>query len=294
MSADFDTKEPAFNVVHKVSENVWTYLIKFAFYGLFPLHNRTVVIRIPPRAASIDGESKTEPPKGSLVLINPSNPDQSIIKQLKKLELDTNSDVEYLVSPCDWHYMFIGHYMKDFPKAKAYIPPGRIPLQKPKYEYTLIDMSNPLPQLAPDLQLLPFWGLSDNPGREPFYLPRMEFVFFHPESKMITSGDCMYYFGTRNITNVLAGMGKKQLRFHYQNWKVVADAELCLQTTKRMLEWDFDRYICIHGGLGNMQVSGAKADVAKFVDMFSRPPKGFRPGKKKPEEQAKAEGKNPE
>jgi len=292
MSDTFNIKEPAFNVIHKVTENVWTFLIKFNFFGVLPLHNRTIIIRIPPRpAADAGGEEKTEnKPKGTLVLINPSNPDKSVIDQLKKLESDTDSEVLYLLSPCDWHYMFIGHYLPHFPKAKGYVPPGRIPLQKPKYEYTLINMDDPLPQLAPDLHVLSFKGMSDKPSRKPCH-PRREFVFFHPASKIITSGDCMYYFAKRGITQVLAGEPKGVIGFHYKGWAVVSNADECLASVKKMLEWDFDRYICVHGELGNMLESGAKAHVQKFVDYFSHPPKSYKPaveiGDKKPEEQKK-------
>jgi len=235
-----------------------------------------VVFRIPSVATSDD--EKTD--RGTLILINPSNPDKSVIEQLKKLETDTNSEVRYLVSPCDWHYMFIGHYLPHFPKAKAYVPPGRIPLQKPKYEYTLINMDDPFPQFAPHLHVLSFRGLSDKPSRVPYNI-RQELVFFHPSSKMITAGDCLYFNTEHNITTVLARERKAVLSFHYKNWKVVANAEQCLETIKEILEWDFDRYISVHGGLGNMQVKGAKADLTKLIDVFSKPPRSYKAGQPK-------------
>jgi len=263
--SDFDAKEKEFNVLHKVSENVWTYLVKFSFLGLLPLHNRTIVYRLPP-----SDESK----KGVLVLVNPSNPaDPRVFEGLKKLEADTNSTVEYLCSPCDWHWMFMGHYLKDFPNARCYIPPGRIELQKPKFPYTLIDMSNPLPELAPHLRVLSVNGMSDKPSRKPPQ-PRREFVFFHPASKSITSGDSFYYFASRTITNILAGHAANSLSFHYKGWKVVSDRDQCCESVKKILEWDFDRYICIHGALGNMLTSGAKEHMNKVFAWLDQRPRG--------------------
>ena len=40
----------------------------------------------------------------------------------------------------------------------------------------------------------------------------------------------------------------------------------------RILEWDFDRYIAIHGDPGNMQAQGSKADVENILAWARTPP----------------------
>jgi len=228
------------------------------------------MFRLPPLES---GEEKKD--KGVLVLVNPSNPTQAVIDSIKKIENETNSEVRYLVSPCDWHYLFIGHYLPHFPNAKAYVPPGRIPAQKPKYEFTLIDMQNPLPELSPGLKVLSWQGMSDNPSAKPV-VPRGDFVFFHAASKTVTAGDCLYYLNSRSFTSVLAGQVTDRVSFNYKGWKAVYDAEKCVQTVKTIMGWDFDRFIPLHGNPGNLCPQGAKEHIGKLLPWFRDPPKRFK------------------
>jgi len=223
----------------------------------------------------IPRKGEEEKSKGILVIINPCNPSQNVIDGIKKVEKETNSEVEYLLSPCDWHYLFIGHYLPHFAKAKAYIPPGRIQLQNPKFAYTLVDMDNPLPELAPHIQIVTWRGMSDNPDANPV-VPRGDFVYFHPESKLMTSGDCLGYFKERGFVQVLGGQASGQIIFNYKGYKHIHDADLCIETVKRILNWDFDRYVYIHGPLGNFLEKGAKESLAKLLTFFEKPPKGYK------------------
>jgi hypothetical protein len=236
--------------------------------GTIPLHNRSVVVRIPPRKAGEDG---------TLVVINPAELRPEVESALRRLEEETRSTIRYLVSPGDWHYLFIGQYVKAFPAAKAYVPPGRIPSKAPDFPYTLIDVDaaeqNPFPELLPHLVCLSFGGLLDFTDPEG-KLPRHELVFFHPGSRAITSGDVLYYVGKDELHPQAKAMGQRArvVDFHFFKWKMVRDAGAVQRSFERILTWDFDRYISIHGEPGNMLDHGAKAQVADLLAWSKAPP----------------------
>jgi hypothetical protein len=269
MNSEFNRHEPGFNVLHKVSENVYTFLTPFLFSGVAPINNRSVVAHIPA------GEGQA---RGTLVIINPAQLTPEIERDLLRLSEETSSVVRYLISPGDWHYLFIGQHLKAFPEARAYVPPGRIPSKKPNFEYTLIDVDadNPFPELSPHLVAFNFKGLLDfaDPAGK---LSRYELVFLLPAVRAITSGDVFYYNGGEELHPMQKSLGQvlHTLDFHFAKWRMVKNAEALERSLGRILEWDFDRYISIHGQPGNMLEQGAKAHVEKVLSWAKAPPPDF-------------------
>ena len=99
--------------------------------GAHPINNRSVVVHVPSGGAG----------KGTLAVINPTEPQPAAIERLRRLEEETSAVVRYLISPGDWHHLFIGSYLQAFPEARAFVPPGRIPSKNPNYPFTLIDVT---------------------------------------------------------------------------------------------------------------------------------------------------------
>jgi hypothetical protein len=259
MSEPFDRHEPGFNVLHRISEYLYSFVTEFKFLDKVPIQNRSIVAHVP------RGNGRS----GALAIINPAELQPSIEQALRLLEVETGAAVEYLISPGDWHYLFIGQHTKAFPRAKAYVAPGRIPSKNPDFEYTLIDteVDNPFPELAPFIVASNFKGLRDftDPAVE---RARYELVFFFPDARAITSGDVLYYNGVGELSATQKAIGQlaRRVDFHHMKRKLILNPALITDSLERILEWDFDRYISIHGDPGNMLDSGAKAHVAELAD----------------------------
>jgi len=267
MQPTFNRHEPDFDVLHRVSEGLFTFVTRFQF-GEIPLHNRSLIVHVP--TASSDG-------RGSLVIINPAELSASIRAAIEELEQQSNAVVRYLISPGDWHHLFIEQHARAFPHARAHVPPGRIPAQSPAYEYATIDVlaDNPFPELAPHLQISIFRGLVDflDPAR-PRKRPRYELVFHHPASRTITSGDVLYYSGADALTpeESARGLHLRTLGFHFLKWQLIGDPQAVARSLERILQWDFAHYISIHGGPGNMLEREAKAHIESLLTWAKAPP----------------------
>jgi hypothetical protein len=264
--SDFDRHEPGFDVLYRVSEGLYTFTTEFLFQDLHPLQNRSIVIHAPPQSS---GE------RGTLAIINPAELRPVVVQQLQQLETELSAVVRYLISPGDWHYLFIGQHLAAFPEATAYVPPGRIPSKHPGFPYTLIDVTapNPFPELAPHVVTLTFEGLLEFTMPDAA-LPRHELVFYFPQARAISSGDVLYYLGVGELSERQKALGLRSniVDFHFAKWRMVRDPAAVQRSLSRILAWDFDRYISIHGGPGNMLEAGAKEHVEKLLAWASAPP----------------------
>jgi hypothetical protein len=184
MTRPFHSAEAEFGRLHQLSDHLYSYLTHFMFNGTVPLHNRSVVVHLP-AGANI---------AAALVITNPAELNPSLTADLKALEQRSGAQVRYLISPSDWHFLFIGTYLSEFPSATAYIPPGRIPAKHPDYPFTLIDVSidNPFPELSPHLELFNFRDMLDVEDATRTK-PRHELAFYHPESQAFTAADIFQY-----------------------------------------------------------------------------------------------------
>src|ERR1043166_3336811 len=119
MAEPLDSNEPDFGVVHKVARGVYTLPTRFSFMGAHPINNRSIIVHVPGSG------------RGALAIINPAELLPEAEEGLRKLQDELEAPVRYLISPGDWHYLFIGPYLRVFPEARAYVPPGRIPSKAP-------------------------------------------------------------------------------------------------------------------------------------------------------------------
>lgn len=255
----FNRHEPDFDVVHEVAPGLYTFTTRFLFQGTIPLHNRSVIVHRPARIA---GE------RGTLAIINPAELRPPALDQLKQLESTLSATVRYLISPGDWHWLFIGQHLEAFPEANAYVPPGRIPSKNPDFPYRLIDVTaqNPFPELAPHVEAITIDGLRELTAPEGV-VPRHELVFYFPAAGAITSGDVFYYHHVDELHDRQKALGQKArvVDFHFAKERMVRDPATLQRSLERVLAWDFDRYVSIHGAPGNMLESGAKSHVAEIL-----------------------------
>jgi hypothetical protein len=260
-SNDFDRNEPGFDTLHRVADGLYSFLTEFKFDGKFPIHNRSYVVHVPHL--------------GSLAIINPAELSTKTAAAIHALEAELGAQVRYLISPGDWHYMFIDQHVKAFPEASAFVPPGRIPSKQPSFPFTLIpiDGSPVLPELAPTLTMHVVQGLRDVMDPEG-KRPRYELVFHLPAIRAISSGDVFYYIGREPLSQIQQMLGQRALAvaFHFHGWKMIASGEALQRSLAHILTWDFDRFLSVHGDPGNLAERGVHADVAKILAWVEQGP----------------------
>lgn len=104
-------------------------------------------------------------------------------------------------------------------------------------------------------------------------MPRYELVFYIPSARAITCGDTFYYNdGELDERQRAIGQVSRTLDFHFAKWKLVRDPAAVLRSIERILTWDFDRFIAVHGGPANMQERGAKEQMSRLLVWAKAPP----------------------
>jgi hypothetical protein len=257
MQAQFNPNESDFNCLHKIAEGLYSFVTHFYFDGKAPLQNRSIMVHRPSKSG-----------KGELLVINPAELSSSIQGELQALELSLNAKVVGLISPGDWHYMFIDDYLKHFPGSIAYVCPGRVPTKSPGFPFTLVDVDSlhSLKTWCPELEIIAVQGLRDFSSPLPDE-PRHELVFFHPSSRTIIAGDLLWYArGELEPHQRAMGMQTNVLDFHFAKWKMVRDRQLLQNSLSEIMKWDFVHFISVHGGPGNMLLNTAKDQMQAVVD----------------------------
>jgi len=190
-------------VLVKLTEGVWSWVSPFTFvYGewAIPMFNRgyPVCLFFSRTHSSLCLSTCIFffrvlvhiPSKNALAILNPSELKGDVEKHIHDVEAATGATVQYLVSPGDWHWVFIEAHLKAFPHAKAYLAPGRVPSKAPAFEYTILEYENKttvLDELAPDLIVVPFQGCintEDGDGGA-----RHEFIFYIKAAKAVANAD---------------------------------------------------------------------------------------------------------
>jgi hypothetical protein len=252
----FDRHEPGFDVVHRLAPDLYSVVTRFDFMGKVPLQNRSFIVH---RPAARPGE------RGALAIINPVELRPPVRAGLGALADELGADVRWLISPGDWHYLFIGQHLEAFPDARAFVPPGRIPDKQPGFPFTLIDVAaaNPFPELLPAVDTIVCQGLKaiDTPESTG---PRWELAFYFPSVQAFTSGDVFF-------------LKEGRLDFHFYKWRMIRDRAAFQRTLERILAWRFDGFLSIHGDPGHMMESGARADVERLLAWIQAPPPDVAP-----------------
>jgi len=197
---------------------------------------------------------------GGLFLHSPTKLDEET-----KQALDAIGEVRAVVAPSRAHHLFVGDYIKTWPGAKLYGPPGlvgdiqdfraRIGARRDlKLDAVLSD--EPASEWAGEIDQLLFKGATG----------LNEVVFFHRPSRSVIFTDLVFNvpadFKDARIFYTLVG-GRGRFGPHRLIRLSIRDRKAARESVAKILEWDFDRVIVTHG---DVLESGGKA---KFAQAFS-------------------------
>jgi len=197
---------------------------------------------------------------GGLFLHSPTRLDDET-----RQALDALGNVRAVIAPSRAHHLFIADYIKTWPAAKLYGPPGltgdvqdfrgRFGARRDlKLDSVLGD--EPHPDWAGQIEQHLFKGA-----------PALnEVVFFHPSSRSLIFTDLVFNVPADRkgapIFYALVG-AKGHFGPHRLIRLMIRDRVAARESVARILNWDFDRVIVTHG---DVLESGGRE---KFVEAFS-------------------------
>jgi Domain of unknown function (DUF4336) len=197
---------------------------------------------------------------GGLFLHSPTKLDDET-----KRALDAIGEVRAVVAPSRAHHLFVGDYIKTWPGAKLYGPPGLVgdirdfkarfgARRDLKLDAVLVD--EPQQEWAGEIDQHLFKGA----------VGLNEVVFFHRSSRSAIFTDLVFNvpadFKDARIFYTLVG-GRGQFGPHRLVRMIIRDRKAARESVAKILEWDFDRVIVTHG---DVLESGGKA---KFAAAYS-------------------------
>jgi len=256
--------EAAFNYYNKIGLNTATLLAHFNLANVFESNGRMLIVTVPRLNA--------------IVLINAVRLCPFTWKQLRDLEMELGMKVRYIISPRDWHWLFLHEYIGVFPEANIYIAPGRIQEKDPDAaQYKLIDVNNPLPELYPEIQIIPFNGIVQPPPNNTDH--RNEFYFYISDSKTLFTGDTLWYWSCQPSPTEaqLFNATRGEITFHFLGMNMVFNKRAAFHSAESILALDFTTFVSAHGVLGNIILPSAVMPPAKsfvqkaFTRLFGQP-----------------------
>jgi len=197
---------------------------------------------------------------GGLFLHSPTKLDEET-----KRALDAIGEVRAVVAPSRAHHLFVSDYIRTWPGAKLYGPPGlvgdiddlrsRVGARRDlKLDAVLGD--EPQSELAGDIDQHLFKGA-----------PALnEVVFFHRSSRTAIFTDLVFNvpadFKDAWIFYTIVG-ARGRFGPHRLIRLSIRDRKAARESVAKILEWDFDRVIVTHG---NVLESGGRA---KFAEAYA-------------------------
>jgi hypothetical protein len=197
---------------------------------------------------------------GGLFLHSPTKLDDET-----RQALDALGAVRAVIAPSRAHHLFVADYMKTWPSAKLYGPPGlvgdipdfraRIGARRDlKLDSVLGD--EPPSEWAGEIDQHLFKGATG----------LNEVVFFHRASRSAIFTDLVFNvpadFKDARVFYTIVG-GRGQFGPHRLIRLAIRDRKAARESVAKILEWDFDRVVVTHG---DVLESGGKA---KFAEGFS-------------------------
>jgi len=243
--------ENSFINVEPIFPGFWTVLTHFLFDDMYETNNRMLIVRVDTL------------PSPFLAIINGPHLCPETIRQLKALEVSEKIPIKHIISPGDWHYLFLPEYLVAFPNATIHIPPGRIQRKDPIHSknYTLIDMNEPLLFLLPTILTIPWQGLCQGPSDGTYALdPRNELVFLLPFHSTLLAGDTLFYED--------CGKPAPVIQFNPAGSAMILDREKAQITAEEIALLPFDGFVNIHGAPGTMASKGAHLLVVNALSFL--------------------------
>ncbi len=205
----------------KIADDVWSIDRRIAMRGPVSLPTRSTVIRLP---------------NGSLVLHSPVFLDDETKKQL-----DSLGQVQYIVAPNSFHYLYAGAYFEQFPSSELFVAPG-LPERCPELPpATILGAQAPEAWAGVLEQTIfgPLHGLS-------------EVAFCHTPSRTLILTDLSFY--VRSAENAVerlfwrvSGVWQRFGPSLTVRLALLRDRTVVRSFLDRVLAWDFDRIVVAHG-----------------------------------------------
>jgi hypothetical protein len=197
---------------------------------------------------------------GGLFLHSPTRLDEET-----RRALDSLGEVRAVVAPSRAHHMFVGDYIKAWPAAKLYGPPGLVGDTKdfrarggarPDLKLDAVLGDEPQSEWAGEIDQHLFKGAR--------WLN--EVVFFHRPSRTAIFTDLVFnvpadFQGARVFYTIVGARG--HFGPHLIIRLAIRDRKAARESVAKILEWDFDRVIVTHGEV--LESDGK----AKFAAAFS-------------------------
>lgn len=181
---------------------------------------------------------------GGLFLHSPTKLDDET-----KQALDSIGEVRSVVAPSRAHHLFVGDYIKEWPSAKLYGPPGLVGDIKdirarsgarPDLKLDAVLGDQPQAEWAADMEQHLFKGA-----------PWLnEVVFFHRPTRTVIFTDLVFNvpadFKDAWFFYTIVG-ARGRFGPHRLIRRAIRNRKAARESVARVLEWDFDRVIVTHG-----------------------------------------------
>lgn len=215
-------------MLRAIDKNIWVGEQPLKYLGL-NVGTRMTVIRL------VTGE---------LVVISPIQVDSITINQLNSI-----GNVNYIIAPNLYHYLFATDFKSIYPKAQFWATPGlefkrtELPIDK------ILSFDERSSLNGVDYLLFDGFKTLDTNG----YSLLNECVFFHQESHTLVLTDTAYYFDesfslTTQLAAKLIGSYKK-LRPSLLERIATGELEKVKLSVQKVLSWDFNRVVMAHGSI---------------------------------------------
>lgn len=172
---------------------------------------------------------------GSLFLHSPI----PLTKQLKG-RLEVLGPVRYVISPNQFHHLFMGDYSRAYPNVRLYASPGLVP-KRLDLRFQDVLKNSPEAEWKNDLDQTIFsasWLME-------------EVIFFHYLSRTLILTDLCFYIPQQapfilKFIGKVSGVYKKFGPAPFLKW-TTKDKNWARQSLEKILHWDFDRILIAHG-----------------------------------------------
>jgi hypothetical protein len=254
---------------------------------MFEINNRCFVFRL--HDASAGGPV--------LVVINAVDPAVGI-PEVRRIEHETGLAVRYIVSPGGGHHLMMLPWHEQFPQAQVLLGPVRVPrtrngqklLKLPRVR--TMDLENPLPQFAGQLDAVLFHGLtgpSDEPtppegardtrlamiGRMAKFMtskmkdPVDELWLHHPPSGLVIGGENLaWQFRPQDLRGkpfMLRSMVKPDKVWIWSMARKVGDAAAVASSWRKILAWPCRTLMTYHDPATHAFVGDGRAALEAAV-----------------------------
>lgn len=221
-----------------VDPDLYIATVSLRLYGIVPMLNHCVLVRIPESAAGA----------AHLLVWNPVELTPQLLSSLRQVERETGLEVRHLFSALDWHHLALPSWQAEFPHATLSVVSERIPAKQPSLKAVVLDDQTPnLNGVSDVLDLLPVEGCLGprlDFGKKWRGGKRCELFTYHRPTRTLLVGD-MFFFADSPALRLLlrqpSGVAFNKIGFR------VRDRAAVWRFVEHALARPIDRLLTVHG-----------------------------------------------